>query len=100
MLAFSELAIGKGVAYPVSHVPTDDAEAAVVHDPLRITEKSGPSLAFDDGPELFALRVGNRFEESAAEHVHPVAEATFSIFQRCRAIEEGCVGDLEPVMFK
>ena len=56
-----------------------DTQAAVVHDPLRITKQRGSGLAFDLGYESFALRTGNGLQESVAEHFDPVAEATLAI---------------------
>lgn len=53
----------------------DDAETAVVGEPVAVAVETGAGEVFDAAQELGLLGFGDTIEEAAAEHVEPVAEA-------------------------
>jgi len=59
---------------------------------MIVLEELWPQFALDFGEQALAGGIGQTFDEGAAEHFEPVAEAADSVIERGGAVEESSAG--------
>ena len=79
---------------------SDDAEAAVVHDPVVDVEEVVASFGLDFRYQFLAQITGDVGQHRAGKHREPVAKTALAVFKRSGAVEESSIGDFEMVAFE